>query len=266
MASERSQRVLEPVHLGRGDVRAVEHEELDVALPERVEALAVHVEGLVEALRRLVVVAERGVELDARIEDRFVRPLELSHEVGGTLAAVHVVAEHQHELERKPRARLGQELGDVVLCASAGSGVADDGELHGVLFVPEHRAAGGGAGGGAAAARCSAAVVAGRAVRSDPDGCEVDAPTKQDRDDARVSAVSTGSFVLEFIGVMLRRRCDQSRGTRWRCSRLSSGCPRRGSPCDDRRTGTEGYRARRAACSRAVAAPSAAPPAADRSG
>jgi hypothetical protein len=133
------QRLLQPVHLRRGHVGAVEREELGVALPERVVALSVHVERLVVPLRRIVVIAERRVELHAGLENRLVRLLELLHEVGRSLAAVHVVAHHDDEVVREARARLGQQLRNLILRAAPRAGIADDGELDGVLRIRQTR-------------------------------------------------------------------------------------------------------------------------------
>ena len=46
-------------------------------------------------------VAERGVELDAAVEQRLVGHLELLDEVLRPLGAVDVVADREHQLERK---------------------------------------------------------------------------------------------------------------------------------------------------------------------
>ena len=95
------QLLLEPALLVLVHVVAVEREEADVLLLIGVEALAVHVEGLVEALVRIVVIAERRIELDVGVEQRLVRALELRDEVLRPLGAVHVVAEHDRELVRE---------------------------------------------------------------------------------------------------------------------------------------------------------------------
>ena len=82
-------------------------------------------------------VAERGVELHAIIEQRLVRLLEFVDVVDLPLAAIQVVAQHDRELERKPRARLHDFLRHVVLIAVARSAVADDQKLHRVRVVGE---------------------------------------------------------------------------------------------------------------------------------
>ena len=81
---------------------------------EGVVALAVHVERLVEPLVGVVVIPERGVELHARVEQRLVRLLELLDVVPRAAAAVQVVAEHQHEVEREGCTRSGQSFGHLV--------------------------------------------------------------------------------------------------------------------------------------------------------
>ena len=107
----------------------VQRKEPDVAAHVGVVALAVHVEVLVRQLPAIVVVADRCLESDAGREQRRVRLLELGDEVGLALAAVHVVAEHDHQIERELRVRVGHLLADFVLRALAGAVVSDGGEL-----------------------------------------------------------------------------------------------------------------------------------------
>ena len=66
------QLVFEPLELRLIHVVAVEHEEPRAPLRECVVALAVHVEWLVVALRRIVVIAERRIERHLRIEQSLV--------------------------------------------------------------------------------------------------------------------------------------------------------------------------------------------------
>ena len=73
-------------------------------------------------------VAERRVELDFLVEERFVRLLELVHEVLGPLRAVQVVAEHDGEGERKLREILDDRRGGFVLLGVARAAVTDDQE------------------------------------------------------------------------------------------------------------------------------------------
>jgi hypothetical protein len=74
-------------------------------------------------------IAERCVEGDAGLEERGVRPLEFIDVVLRLLASIHVVAEHDHELERESRAGGRHLLRDIELRPIAGAVVADDGKL-----------------------------------------------------------------------------------------------------------------------------------------
>src|SRR6187200_1278307 len=65
--------------------------------------LAVHVEQLVEALVSRIVITKRGVELDAAVEQRLVRNLELLTKVLSSLSPVEVVSDGNHQLERESR-------------------------------------------------------------------------------------------------------------------------------------------------------------------
>jgi hypothetical protein len=109
---------------------AVEHEEARASLRERVVALTVHVERLVVALRGVVMVPERGVEGHLCVEQDLVGLLELVDEILRALAAVDVVAQHDHELEGKHLPRRCEPLPDLVLRRRARACVADDGEAH----------------------------------------------------------------------------------------------------------------------------------------
>src|SRR5678815_1452690 len=86
----RRQLLVEPVELCLVDVIAVECEEPNPILRlETVEALAVHVERLVVPLHGgVVMVAERGVELYAGIQQWFIRNRKLLIEVARFLAAI----------------------------------------------------------------------------------------------------------------------------------------------------------------------------------
>ena len=125
----RAQRLLEPFELRRVHVVAVECEELRASLGEGVVALPFHVERLVQALRRKVVVAERRVELHTRAEQLVVRTRELALEVAGVLAAIHVVAEHDDEGEWKATVELGHAARNLVLPAPARAAIADHREI-----------------------------------------------------------------------------------------------------------------------------------------
>jgi hypothetical protein len=125
--------ILEPLQLLLVHVVAVENEEAGVAFGVGVVAVTVHVERFVEPLRRVVVIAERGVEGNLGVEQRLIRLLELLDEVLRPFGAVDVVADHDHELERKQRSRLGQLLADLELRLRAGAGISDHGKAHRVL-------------------------------------------------------------------------------------------------------------------------------------
>src|SRR6187200_2763654 len=86
----RGQLLVEPVELCLVDVVTVQREEPDVILRlETIEALSVHVERLVVSLHRgVVMVAERGVELYAGIQQWFIRNRKLLIEVARFLAAI----------------------------------------------------------------------------------------------------------------------------------------------------------------------------------
>ena len=104
---------------------AVQHREARVALVERVAVDVVHVERLEMDLEIAIVVAERGVELDAAIEQRLVRHRELV----GVVVVVEVVAEHQHERKAARGVEVGEHrLSDRLLRLVAGPAVAHDGE------------------------------------------------------------------------------------------------------------------------------------------
>jgi hypothetical protein len=98
-------------------------------------ALAAHVERLVVTLSVVGVVAECGVELQPRVEQRFVRHLELLLIVLGPAAAVQVVTHHQNELVGELRARRNQHLRHFVLRRRSGAAVANDREFQGVGLV-----------------------------------------------------------------------------------------------------------------------------------
>src|SRR5688572_22231145 len=135
----RRQLLVEPVELCLVDVVAVEREETDAILRlETIEALAVHVERLVVPLQGgVVMVAERGIELYAGIEQWFIRDLKLLLEVARVLAAIEVVAQHDSEVEGIACAPRRQLIGDGELVPIAGACVADHGELDRARFVRE---------------------------------------------------------------------------------------------------------------------------------
>jgi hypothetical protein len=92
---------------------------------ERVEALAVHVELLVEALVGVVVVPERRVELDALVDEGLVRLLELAGVVPRAYRRRRCCPHHDHEREGKLGVHLLHHRGRLVLPAVAAARVAD---------------------------------------------------------------------------------------------------------------------------------------------
>src|SRR5258706_11336402 len=96
------QRALDPRELSRVHEIAVDYEEPNIAFGVRVVTHAAHVEWRISLLTRIVVVPERGVELDAGVQQRPVGFLELADEVPGILTSVEIVAQHDDQLERKP--------------------------------------------------------------------------------------------------------------------------------------------------------------------
>ena len=95
----------------------------------RVVQLAVHVERLVVALLARVVIAERRVELHARVEKRLVRRLELPLEVLRSIRAIDVVARERHHLEGKGPVQHDHLIGQLVLFPFAGPEIPKDEEL-----------------------------------------------------------------------------------------------------------------------------------------
>jgi hypothetical protein len=81
-------------------------------------------------LLRVVVVPERGMELDAGLPQRAVGLLELRAVVGGRVRVVDVVAQHHDEVEWEALAPGDHLLSDRVLCLIAAARVADGGETH----------------------------------------------------------------------------------------------------------------------------------------
>ena len=77
----------------------------------------------------------RREEADAGLKQHRVRALEFCDEVGRLLPPVHVVAKHDHEVERELLPHRGQLDAGLQLHGIAGAHVADDGELHAALFV-----------------------------------------------------------------------------------------------------------------------------------
>ena len=87
-------------------------------------------ERLVVPLVRVIVVAERGVELHTGIEERLVRLLELLREILRPFRPVNVVAEHDGERERELGAVPEDLRCDFALLPLAGARVADHEEAN----------------------------------------------------------------------------------------------------------------------------------------
>ena len=92
---------------------------------------------LVEAVRLIVVVAERGVELHAGLQQRCVRALELLDEVRGSWRPYMLSPSMITKLEWKRRARVGHLPADRELGRGSSAGVADHRELDGIGRSPE---------------------------------------------------------------------------------------------------------------------------------
>ena len=133
----------QPVELRLVQVAGVEREEAHAPLGhvrgsapgllERVVALASHVEGLVEAFGRVVVVAEHGTEDDSRVEERPVGRLELAPHPRGVVRPVDVVAEQEHEGEGEQAVERGHLLRHVDPPLRVPPHVADHGESNGAV-------------------------------------------------------------------------------------------------------------------------------------
>src|SRR5579885_1173432 len=121
-------RLAHPLDLLRIHVIAVQRKELGIPFPEAVVPLSAHVERLVKTFAGEIVIAERGVELHAGVQQSGIRILEFSFEIRGRLAAVEIVAEHDHEVEWKFFVASRHLIGDIILGFLAGSIVADDRE------------------------------------------------------------------------------------------------------------------------------------------
>ncbi len=82
-------------------------------------------------------ISQRGVELHARIEQRLIRILELLLHGARALAAVDVIAQHDHEIEAGLFAVSFHLLPDVILRLFACSVVSDDRKAKRSLFERE---------------------------------------------------------------------------------------------------------------------------------
>ena len=131
----------QPLQLLRVEIGRLEREEPHALLRrlERVVGAAAHVERLVGALLPRIVVAERGVELHAAVEQRLVWLLELVEEVLRPVPAIEVVADRQHQRERELRAHARHLLAELVLLALAGAEVSHHAELERVGLVRQRQ-------------------------------------------------------------------------------------------------------------------------------
>jgi len=123
--------LLDPLDLLRNRVAAFQREEPHIALRglERVVTLRLHVEVALKALLDGIVIAERGIELHARVDQRLVRHFELVPEVLRALRPVDVVTEENRHLERKAGMQRCHLCGQLELLRFTGTGVAKRQEL-----------------------------------------------------------------------------------------------------------------------------------------
>src|SRR6266849_7343221 len=115
----------QPGELLRVHVIAVQDEEAYVARLEGVVGRALHIEKLVKALVGIVVVVQCRIELDTGSQQRLVRGLEFFFEIARAAAAVDVVAQHDHKIEREGLASREHPLGHFILHRVAGPHIAD---------------------------------------------------------------------------------------------------------------------------------------------
>src|SRR5450631_2463081 len=124
---------LQPIQLLGIHVIAVQGEELHVALFKGVVSGAIHVEGFVEALDAgVVVVAQRGVEFDPRIQEFLVRAGEFSFEVRSFVAAVNVVTKSDYKFVGKCFVLFVHLCRGFILGLFAGAHISDGRETHGI--------------------------------------------------------------------------------------------------------------------------------------
>src|ERR1700747_1878146 len=128
------QLLLQPGELLGVHVIAVEGEEADISFFKSVVTRSVHIENLVQALVRIVVIPQRRVEFDACVQQGLVMYPELLFKILGAAAAVDVVSEHDHEIEGKSLPDAGHLLGHLILRLFTGSHVADGGEADRIVF------------------------------------------------------------------------------------------------------------------------------------
>ena len=133
------ERRLQPLHLLRIELRAVEHDETHVVAGVGVVALPVHVVQLVRHVVGPVMVAKARPKRHAGLQQRRVRLLELVDEVRWLLSAVHVVAQHDDEVVGKRRMGRRHLPRDVILRLIARPVVANCRELQRAGLVRERR-------------------------------------------------------------------------------------------------------------------------------
>src|ERR1700733_15842949 len=111
---------LEPVELRGVHVIAVEHNEANIALGERVIALPPHVKRLVEALDGIVMVPQARIELHpGSIEQRLVGLLEFNAEIPRGMPSIDVIAQHYNKIEWELGSRANHLLGHLILIGIA---------------------------------------------------------------------------------------------------------------------------------------------------
>ena len=128
------QLLLQPGELLGVHVVAIEGEEADISFFKSVVTSSIHIENFVQALIWIVVIPQRRIEFDARVQQGLVRRLELLLKILGAAAAVEVVSEHDHEIEGKSLPDAGHLLGYLILRLLTGSHVTDGGEADRIGF------------------------------------------------------------------------------------------------------------------------------------
>jgi hypothetical protein len=116
----------EPRQLSGIHVVAVERKEGGIAFSQAVVALAIHVEGRVEALIGIVVVPQCRIKLHAAIKQGLIRIFELLPVIGWSLRAIDIVAHHEHEVERKLCMVACHQSAYLVLFPFARTAIADN--------------------------------------------------------------------------------------------------------------------------------------------
>ena len=115
----------------RVHVIAVQRKKLHVTLLEGVISLSIHVERLVQTFDvGIVVVPQRGIELDARVQQRLVWHFKLLRKITRIVPAVNIVAKHDHEIEADRLPVCFHLFCDFVLLFISGPTVANHGQTH----------------------------------------------------------------------------------------------------------------------------------------